>query len=56
MAAAASGLAGDHNGSVSLPLYERAQADREILEILTDEQSVAVAGCATQRLHETCEL
>jgi hypothetical protein len=39
-----------------IPLHERAQADREILAILTDEQSIAVAGCATRRLRGTCEL
>ncbi len=39
-----------------IALHERAQADRKILAILTDEESIAVAGCATHRLRRTCEL
>jgi hypothetical protein len=39
-----------------LPLHERAQADEKTLATLTDEQKIAVAGCATYRLRRTCEL
>lgn len=37
-------------------LHEGARADQEILAALTDEQRIAVAGCATHRLRRTCEL
>ena len=37
-------------------LHEAARGDRETLSALVDEQTLALAGCATHRLRRTCKL